>query len=69
MAGNGILVTNIGDHHKDFMHVSPKLGALRPAVHASGYREILANFIYQKPQFSAAQIAMSKPSVEKSLSR
>lgn len=50
MAGNGILVTNMGDHHKDFMHVSPKLGALRQAVHASGYREILANFIYQKPQ-------------------
>jgi hypothetical protein len=50
MAGNGILVTNMGDHHKDFMHVSPKLGALRQAVHASGYLEIFANFIYQKPQ-------------------
>jgi SAM-dependent methyltransferase len=50
MAGNGILVTNMGDHHKDFMHVSPKLGALRQAVHASGYQEILADFIYQKPK-------------------
>jgi hypothetical protein len=51
MAGNGILVTNMGDHHRDFMHVSPKLGALRQAVHASGYQEILANFMYQKPKF------------------
>jgi SAM-dependent methyltransferase len=50
MAHNGILVTNMGDHHKDFMHVSPELGALRQAVHASGYQEILANFIYHKRQ-------------------
>jgi SAM-dependent methyltransferase len=50
MAGSGILVTNMGDHHKDFMHVSPKLGALRQAVHACGYQEIFANFIYQKPK-------------------
>jgi hypothetical protein len=38
----------MGDHHKDFMHVSPKLGSLRQAVHAGGYQEILTNFIYQK---------------------
>jgi SAM-dependent methyltransferase len=49
MARGGILVTNMGDHHKDFMHVSPKLGALRQAVGAGGYEEIFANFIYQKP--------------------
>jgi len=48
MAETGMLVTNMGDHHNDFMHVSPKLGALRQAVHASGYQEILANFIYQR---------------------
>ena len=48
MADRGILITNMGDHHKDFMHVSPKLGALRQAVQASGYQEILTNFIYQK---------------------
>jgi SAM-dependent methyltransferase len=50
MTGGGILVTNMGDHHKDFMHVSPKLGALREAVGASGYEEIFANFIYRKPK-------------------
>jgi len=48
MADRGILITNMGDHHKDFMHVSPKLGSLRQAVHAGGYQEILTNFIYQK---------------------
>jgi len=49
MAGGGLLVTNMGDHHKDFMHVSPKLGALRQAVSASRYEEVFADFIYQKP--------------------
>jgi hypothetical protein len=39
---------HMGDHHKDFMHVSPKLGPLRQAVHESQYEEIFANFIYQK---------------------
>jgi hypothetical protein len=40
----------MSDHHKDFMHVSPKLGLLRQAVQARRYEEILANFIYQKPK-------------------
>jgi SAM-dependent methyltransferase len=48
MADGGVLVTNMGDHHKDFMHVSPKLGALRQAVHTGSYQEVLPNFIYQK---------------------
>jgi trans-aconitate methyltransferase len=49
MRGGGMLVTNMSDHHKDFMHVSPKLGALREAVRARHFEEIFANFIYQKP--------------------
>ena len=49
MRGDGILVTNMSDHHRDFMHVSPKLGALREAVRARHFEEILANFIYRKP--------------------
>ena len=44
----GVLVTNFSDHHKEFMHVSPKLAALREAVQARGYEEIFANFIYRK---------------------
>jgi hypothetical protein len=49
LTGGGMLVTNMSDHHKDFMHVSPKLGPLRQAVAAARYEEIFANFIYQKP--------------------
>jgi SAM-dependent methyltransferase len=52
MNGGGLLVTNIGDHHRDFMHVSPKLGTLRAAVAARHYEEVFATFIYQKPMFS-----------------
>jgi len=48
MRGGGLLVTNIGDHHRDFMHVSPQLGALRDAVRARQYEEVFATFIYQK---------------------
>jgi cyclopropane fatty-acyl-phospholipid synthase-like methyltransferase len=50
MRGGGMLVTNMSDHHKDFMHVSPKLGALREAVKARHLEEIFTNFIYQKPR-------------------
>jgi SAM-dependent methyltransferase len=49
MNSGGLLVTNMGDHHKDFMHVSPRLGALRDAVTASHYEEIFTQFIYRKP--------------------
>jgi SAM-dependent methyltransferase len=45
----GMLATNMSDRHKEFMHVSPKLGPLRQAVEACRYEEILTNFIYQKP--------------------
>jgi SAM-dependent methyltransferase len=44
-----VLVTNFSDHHKEFMHVSPKLAPLREAVQRSHYEEIFANFIYRKP--------------------
>jgi Methyltransferase domain len=46
---SGVLATNMSDRHKEFMHVSPKLGPLRQAVEACRYEEILTNFIYQKP--------------------
>jgi cyclopropane fatty-acyl-phospholipid synthase-like methyltransferase len=49
MNGGGMLVTNMSDHHKEFMHVSPQLGALRESVRTRGYEEIFANFIYRKP--------------------
>jgi|SRR5665213_2113253 len=49
----GVLVTNFSDHHKEFMHVSPKLASLREAVRACRYDEIFANFIYRKPHSSS----------------
>jgi SAM-dependent methyltransferase len=49
LAPGGLLVTNFADHHKEFMHVSPKLAPLRQAVRANHYEEIFANFIYRKP--------------------
>jgi SAM-dependent methyltransferase len=45
----GLLVTNISDHHKDFMHVSPELATLRKAVKLRRYQEVLNNFIFSKP--------------------
>jgi SAM-dependent methyltransferase len=48
MNGRGLLVTNVGDHRKEFMHVSPQLEPLRQAVKENRYQEILAQFIYQK---------------------
>ena len=49
LAPGGLLVTNFSDHHKEFMHVSPRLAPLRQAVRANQYDEIFANFIYRKP--------------------
>jgi hypothetical protein len=49
MKCGGMLVTNMSDHHREFMHVSPQLGALRESVRARGYEEIFTNFIYRKP--------------------
>ncbi len=49
LGSGGMLVTNMSDHHEDFMHVSPKLGGLRDAVRSRHFEEILANFIYRKP--------------------
>lgn len=49
LAAGGLLITNISDHHADFMHVSPKLAALREAVRHERYQDVLKNFIFCKP--------------------
>jgi SAM-dependent methyltransferase len=61
MRGGGMLVTNMSDHHKDFMHVSPKLGALREAVKARHLEEIFVHFIYRKPQPPADGAELAQP--------
>jgi SAM-dependent methyltransferase len=45
---NGLLVTNIADHRREFMHVSPDLKTIRDAIQKLGYDEISPNTIYSK---------------------
>jgi hypothetical protein len=44
----GMLVTNVSDHHNEFMHVSPNLAALRNALDALGYETVVANRVFRK---------------------
>ena len=48
LASGGLLVTGIMDHHADFMHVSPQLGALRSRVAERGYDNLVANRVLRK---------------------
>jgi cyclopropane fatty-acyl-phospholipid synthase-like methyltransferase len=49
LASSGLLVTGTMDHHADFMHVSPKLGALRARIAERGYEVLVADRILRKP--------------------
>jgi methyltransferase family protein len=44
----GFVVTNVSDHHAEFMHVSPDLRALRDRFTALGYRDLARNKVLQK---------------------
>jgi hypothetical protein len=44
----GFVVTNVADHHSEFMHVSPDLHALRARFGELGYRDIARNKVLQK---------------------
>jgi hypothetical protein len=43
-----MLVTNVADHHDEFMHVSPQLGALRGRLEELGYEPVIQNRVYRK---------------------
>lgn len=45
----GLLVTNVGDHHQEFMHVSPALDALRREIDALGYEALQPRRLLRKP--------------------
>jgi SAM-dependent methyltransferase len=45
---NALLVTNIEDHKKEFMHVSPDLASLRSAVKALNYDELEPRQLFRK---------------------
>jgi len=45
----GFLLTNIGDHSPEFLHISPGLAPLREFLRSAGWRELRSNRIFQKP--------------------
>jgi SAM-dependent methyltransferase len=45
---NGLLVTSISDHKKEFMHVTPNLHALREKIQSMGYIELKQNQVFKK---------------------
>ena len=45
----GLIFTNVSDHHREFMHVSPNLEKLRTHILAAGFREIRDHALFQKP--------------------
>ena len=45
---NGFILTNIADHEKEFMHVTPNLAELRGRFHKSQYKELITNELYLK---------------------
>ena len=45
----GLVFTNVSDHRRDFMHVSPNLEKLRAHIVASGFQEIRDHVLFQKP--------------------
>lgn len=45
----GLIFTNVSNHHREFMHVSPNLEMLRTHIKTSGFREIRDHALYQKP--------------------
>jgi len=45
---NGIIVTNVRDHQKEFMHVTPNLGAVRERIRLLEYQVIEEDQIFRK---------------------
>ena len=45
----GFLITAVGDHAAEFLHVSPDLAPVRSALAAGGYVEIERHTLYRKP--------------------
>ena len=49
LAPGGLLLTNVKDHHEEFMHVTPNLKPLRDRLDALGYTALRPGHIFQKP--------------------
>lgn len=44
----GYMVTNVGDHNKGFLHLSPDLSELRRVIRDRGYTELQRNLLFRK---------------------
>ena len=49
LAPGGLMLTQLDDHHDEFMHVCPDLRDLRERVRQHGYAEIDRRRLYRKP--------------------
>jgi SAM-dependent methyltransferase len=45
----GVILADVQDHEAEFMHVSPRLGALRERFRGLGYAELVPGRVYAKP--------------------
>jgi hypothetical protein len=48
LVSGGYLITNVDDHEREFMHVSPNLQRLRDRLAGSGYRELKRHTLFRK---------------------
>ena len=49
LRAGGLLVTNVDDHHQEFMHVSTRLDTLREEIDALGYEQLQPLRLLRKP--------------------
>ncbi|MBN2326114.1 MAG: methyltransferase domain-containing protein [Candidatus Omnitrophica bacterium] len=49
LAPGGLLITDVSDHKREFMHISPNLEKVRSHLSCLGYKEIHTNRLFQKP--------------------
>jgi 2-polyprenyl-3-methyl-5-hydroxy-6-metoxy-1,4-benzoquinol methylase len=45
---NGLMMADVVDHEDEFMHVSPRLGALRDKIRDLGYKELVPGELFEK---------------------
>jgi 2-polyprenyl-3-methyl-5-hydroxy-6-metoxy-1,4-benzoquinol methylase len=51
----GLLWTDVADHNREFMHISPSLGVVRERIDALGYEPVVPFRLYRKPVRSARE--------------
>jgi hypothetical protein len=49
LSRGGLLVTGVMNHHPNFMHVTPDLGALRASITNRQYEALVEHRVFRKP--------------------